>query len=87
MMDARPSRLPSLFEPWYVVFKVDEKGGFSFFSSINDGSPAEMWTKVKGLARTFTNVRDAARVSIAEGAMLRALVSPDDGKEFGHDGA
>lgn len=82
-----PSRLPSLFEPWYVVFKIDEKGGFTFYSSITDGGVPEMWTKVKGLARTFVNVRDAARVSIAEGAMLRALVSAEDGKEFGHDGA
>lgn len=85
MNDAHQSRLPSLYDPWYVVFKTDEHGKFSYFSSITDGTPAEMWTKIAGLARTFVNVRDAARVAIAEQAMIRALVSREDGKEFGHD--
>lgn len=81
-----PSRFPSLFEPWYIVFKVDEKGVFSFYSQVWDSTPAEMWTTTKGRARICTNVRDAARIAGAEQAMVRLLFTADEAKEFGHDG-
>jgi hypothetical protein len=81
---------PSVLAPWYVVYmEHPETAKLEYYRSINDqiGTPT-FFSPVKGLALTFKNIRDAARVASAlqPGACIRVLITAQDAKEFGHAG-
>jgi len=90
MSDKPIDHLPSILAPWYVVYMEHTVTGKpEYYRSINDqiGTPA-FFSPVKGLALTFQNIRDAARVaaSMQPGACIRVLITKEDAKEFGHAG-
>ena len=76
---------PTILTPWFVVYRERPDGKTEYFRDEMDVK--DFYTQIKGLARMFNNIRDAARVALAEKAMIRVLVTREDAEEFGHAGA
>ena len=75
---------PTPLSPWFVVFRETKKpGATEYYRSPENESDIQLFTEQAGLAMLFTHLLSASRVADAEGAMIRALVSKDDAKEFG----
>ena len=75
---------PTVLTPWFVVYRDTPDGKVEYFREEMDVK--DFYTKIKGLAKVFTNIRDAARVAAVENASIRVLVRREDAQEFGHDG-
>lgn len=90
MSDKPIENLPSILAPWFVVYmEHPATGKTEYYRSINNEVEGpSFFSPVKGLALTFQNIRDAARVaaSLQPGACIRVLITKEDAREFGHAG-
>jgi hypothetical protein len=81
---------PTVLSPWYAVYRqrlvhAAGPGDIEFYRSPNAADDTEIFTEQRAMTMLFTNLQSAARVAASEGAMIRVLVTKEEGREFGRE--
>jgi hypothetical protein len=82
-MSKELSSYPTRLQPWYVVYKDPDRELLGSSPSYFSVEGHDIFTLKKKNAQCFTNIHSAARVAASEKAMIRALVTKEEGEEFG----